>query len=196
MKRTLLVAAVAALCAVVPTTAQAVTVKPDHAPLVDSARVDSGCTVQVHGGAAPGPTQGPFVGATGYLKVVTDLSCGHRWRAHAITVGWQPVVGGRRGAIFQGAAGKGWMTNAQVPSPDPMSVSTFTTINPCLARNDGFTYDPGESRLPWMLRTGLNEVIYRGTAKVNEYKSDLHPYQATVEKLVTVRCTSARAAFR
>jgi len=31
---------------------------------------------------------------------------------------------------------------------------------------------------------------------VNEYKADLDPYKANVEKLVTVRCTSARAAYR
>ena len=70
-----------------------------------------------------------------------------------------------------------------------------TVINPCLTRTDGQVHSTG-SRLGWLLPLGPNDVVLGGTAKVNEYKSDLHPYLAKVEKLVTVRCTKVRAAYR
>jgi hypothetical protein len=176
--------------------AQAVTVKNRTAPLLDAGGVDSGCTATVFGGPVPGPTQGPMVGSTGYLKIQTDLYCSHRWRAYNVTVGWQPVIRGKRGASYPAASTKGWMANDQVPSADPFGASTSNTINPCLARSDGLGYDPGTSNLPWLLPLGNNDVIFKGTAKVNEFKADLHPYQAAVEHLLTVRCTSARAAYR
>ena len=196
MKRTILAAVITALCAVASSPAQAATIKPALAPLVDSSGVDSGCTLQVFGGWAPPPTQGPFVDATGYLKVVSTLHCSHHWRAHKISVGWQPVIGDRRGTAYTRAAAGGSMSNTIVPSPEPFQTSTYATFNPCLSKRDGFVHDPGTSTLGWLLPLGDNGVIYRGTAKVNEYRGDLRPYKATAEKLVTVTCTSARNAYR
>jgi hypothetical protein len=198
MKRSALVISVAALsvCAAAP--AQAVTVRPSTAPLVDSAGVDSGCDGTITGGdPAPDPNVGtPLEGAPGYITVKTALSCPHHWRAETESQRWQPVIDGVRGTTYTLGSGSSWLKDDQTPSPEPLETWVSTTINPCMTRTDGNIYYPGRSGKAWLLPLGMNDVILGGTTKVNEYKSDLHPYQAKVEKLVTVRCTKARAAYR
>jgi hypothetical protein len=198
MRRTVLALTVVGLCTWLAAPAEALTVKPSTAPLVDSAGVDSGCDATFTGGdPAPNPNGpgSPLEGAPGYIGLQTTLTCPHHWRAESESQRWQPVVDGRRGTTYALGSGKTWLKDDETPSADPLETSVSTVINPCLIRTDGNIHSPG-SKLGWLLPTGANDVILGGTAKVNEYKNDLHPYQATVEKRVTVRCTKARAAYR
>jgi hypothetical protein len=198
VKRSALVISVAALSVWAAAPAQALTVKPGTAPLVDSAGVDSGCDTTMGGGdPAPDPNVGSTLeGAPGYITIRHDWACTHHWRAVTSTLRWQAVTDGKRGTTFPLGTGKSWMKDDQVPSPDPYTSWGSSVINPCLTRTDGNIYYPGRSKLGWLLPTGVNDVILGGTVKVNEHKNDLHPYSANTELLVTLRCTKARAAYR
>ena len=63
-------------------------------------------------------------------------------------------------------------------------------------KSDGVEHLPGTSDLPWLLPLGKSKFIFGGSAKVNEFKGGPDPHIGQVETLITVKCTSARAAFR
>jgi hypothetical protein len=178
--------------------AEAVTPRPATAPLVDAGGTGSGCDTSVGvERPASGPADGPYAGSPGWMNLQVDLSCTHHWRAVSIRDRWQTVTAeGRRGTLFPGGSSKSWAPDSFEPSPEPYSASSWAEISPCMMRSDGSFHLPGTTDLAWLLPLGSNQFLLGAFTKVNEFKSDLHPYRAVVEQLVTVRCTRARAAYR
>jgi hypothetical protein len=178
--------------------AAAVTPRPSAAPLVDESGVDSGCDTDVSvERPAPGPADGPYAGSPGWMNLKVDLNCTHHWRADTLRDRWQTVTAdGRRGTLFIGGSSKSWTPDTYEPSPEPYAISSWAELSPCMMRSDGNLHLPGSTDLPWLLPRGRHQFILGSLAKVNEFKSDLHPYRAVVEELVNVRCTRARAAYR
>ncbi len=196
IKRVLGLSAVLAFALATP--AYAAWVRPSSAPLLDREGVDSGCVAWVTGGdPSHGPTEGPYAGSPGWVNTRVDLVCAHHWRADQLGYRWQVVSkDGTRGAVFQGGDARSWLPDDATPSPDPFTTAAYTEISPCMLKSDGSLHLPGTSDLPWLLTRGAHQFLLGGYAKVNEYKADLHPYKATVEKQITVTCTRERRGFR
>jgi hypothetical protein len=180
------------------TPAHAVWVRSSTAPLVDASRVDSGCDLDLGPArAVEGPTEGPYAGSPGYVEAQGTLACSHHWRAQSINARWQAVrADGSRSAVFWGGEARSWAPDDWVPPTEPVVYGSGVHLSPCMLKADGQMHLPGSTTQKWLLPLGRNDFIIGNTAKVNEYKSDGHPYRAVVERLITVRCTTSRAAYR
>lgn len=195
-KRILAITSLAVMLLASP--ANAVWTRPANAPLLDREGTDSGCVVSPSTGQPSQSPSGPYAGSPGWIDIRTDLQCTHGWRAWTQKLRLQMVnADGTRGVfLYSGGGASGWMSDDRTPSPDPWGTATYTMDSPCLHKADGLFHEPGTSELRWLLPRGENHLIIGGYAKVNEYKSDLHPYRATAEKEFTVTCTRERRAFR
>jgi hypothetical protein len=175
----------------------AVWVRPAAAPLVDAAGADSGCDLELGPArAVVGATEGPYAGSPGHLEAQATLSCPRHWRAVSISDRWQVVrADGTRGELFWGGNVMSWWPDDTVPPAEPYVGGSVLNVSPCMLRTDGQMHLPGTD-LKWLLPLGRHDFLLGTMAKVNEYKAGGHPYRAVVERLVPVRCTTARAAYR
>lgn len=197
MKRSVFVILIAIVLALPAGAAHALWVRPSTAPLVNAGGGEGGCQASITSETIPSPPEGPYHGSPGWLKLQVDLECTHHWRAYTLRNKWLTVTAdGKRGVLFNGGSAQSSSPDDSVPSPEPFSTYLWTSLSPCLMKSDGVEHLPGSSDLPWLLPRGKNKFILGGFAKVNEFKGGPDPYRVEVEQLITVKCTSARAAYR
>jgi|tagenome__1003787_1003787.scaffolds.fasta_scaffold20271601_1 hypothetical protein len=178
--------------------AQALWLHPQTYPLLNEDGKDSGCDLHIGGGQEVGsPDSGFLGGIDGYIRVHERMECESHWRAEKVLDGFQPVLDdGERGKLHCCGGAYSWYTDDQAPPDGPYVARVGAKYNPCLIYRNGGVPTQRRSQGRWLVPLGTRTLILYGYAKVNEYKSDLHPYQAIVEKPITVTCTKQRAPYR